>query len=96
LGGAVEHINIHNALIFTLPWAGGDDTTKHEALHGLGLNHTHRDSTPIDDAGYKFVFPNGNNFPAKSTENIMSYGNKVKKSTWRWQWHIINSNISEK
>lgn len=65
-------------------------------LQGLGLHHTHKDSTPIKEATRKYVYSNGNVNITNSTDNIMSYGNKIKKSLWRWQWHIINPNIKEK
>ena len=32
---------------------------------------------------------------SQSTNNVMCYRD-IAYSTWRWQWHIINPNISEK
>lgn len=95
--GQVQHIAIKNVFLFNgiMGAVRGNDTIAHEGLHGLGLEHTHSDSTPrpIPEPDRKFVFPNGNDFPAKSTDNIMSYGNKTKKSTWKWQWEIVRRNV---
>lgn len=103
--GAVEDIGIHNVIMFTLASGGDDCTLNHEALHGLGLCHTHRNHKPIPTVwkGYKYIFPCAIiNRPYQlsansrdSTENVMSY-RAVTKSTWRWQWNIINPKISEK
>jgi len=96
--GQVEKISTENVFLFN-GIRGGQrkaDTLPHEALHGLGLHHTHKDSTPIKEATRKYVYSNGNVNITNSTDNIMSYGNKIKKSLWRWQWHIINPNIKEK
>ena len=74
----------------------------HEALHGLGLYHTHReqkdtingrevDTEPIiKDSKKKYVYKH------KTTTNVMSYNQPRNYTTWRWQWSIINPNISEK
>jgi hypothetical protein len=37
-------------------------------------------------------------FTDNATRNVMSYSvdEKEKIYLWRWQWHIINPNISEK
>lgn len=84
--GCVEDISVHNAIMLL----GRRDTTlPHEAVHGMGLYHTHRDSTPIKHANIKYTFNNG------TTTNIISYA-PIRNTSWRWQWHIINSNISEK
>lgn len=48
---------------------------------------------PIRESERIFVFANGNDFLTKSTDNIMSYGNKIKKSTWKWQWDIVRKNV---
>ncbi len=99
--GAVEDIGIHNVIMFTLV-PGDDCTLNHETLHGLGLNHTHRDERPNSTAGYRYTFPCAisNQLQAvansrASTDNVMSY-RSVTRSTWRWQWHVINPKISEK
>lgn len=84
--GCVEDIGVHNAIMLL----GRRDTTlPHEAVHGLGLYHTHKDSSPIKEPTRKYTFNRG------STTNIISYAS-VRTTTWRWQWHIINSNINEK
>ena len=71
-------------------------------MHGLVLNHTHRDERPNSTAGYRYTFPCAisNQLQAvansrASTDNVMSY-RSVTRSTWRWQWHVINPKISEK
>jgi hypothetical protein len=93
--GQVQDIKLKNVFLFNGIQGAtrGRDTIVHEGLHGLGLHHTHSDSTPISEPERKFVFANGNNFPAKSTDNIMSYGQKIKKSTWQWQWDIVRRNV---
>ena len=93
--GQVQAISTKNVFLFNgiLGAARGDDTIAHEGLHGLGLYHTHIDSSPIKDRGRAYVYANGNTNLSDSTDNIMSYGRKLKKSTWQWQWKIINPNI---
>jgi hypothetical protein len=84
--GCIEGIGIHNAIMLL----GRRDTTlPHEAVHGLGLYHTHNDGIPIIETNRKYTFANG------TTTNIVSYAN-IRNTSWRWQWHIINSNIPEK
>ena len=80
----------------------GNNAFCHEALHGLGLYHTHReekstingrkvDTEPIiKDSKKKYVYKH------KTTTNVMSYNQPRNYTTWRWQWSIINPNISEK
>lgn len=65
----------------------------HEALHGLNLYHTHRDSTPLDHKNIKYIYPHANANPANATDNIMSYNGIKRKSSWIWQWKIIKNNI---
>ncbi len=93
--GQVQKVGIKNVFLFNGIQGAvrGDDTIAHEGLHGLGLHHTHTDSTPIAQPDRKFVFANGNDFPIKSTNNIMSYGNKTKMSTWKWQWEIVRRKV---
>lgn len=67
-----------------------DKTLSHEALHTMGLFDTHRDGT-IYDSDQKFIFTNGNDDPINATDNIMSY-NRIRRSTWHWQWKIIKRN----
>lgn len=90
--GAVDGIGIQNVIMFTL--SGGDDCTlNHETLHGLGLYHTHRNSSPVQHSNIKYIYPNALNNPIDSTDNVMCYRN-VAYTTWQWQWKIINSNIN--
>ena len=59
-----------------------------------------RDGTPyrrevdtepiIKDSKKKYVYKD------KTTTNVMSYNQPRNYTTWRWQWSIINPNISEK
>ena len=94
--GQVENINIKNVFLFNGIQGAtrGNDTISHEGLHGLGLFHTHKDgSQPIKNANIKYIFANGNQNPTNSTDNIMSYGQKNKKSTWKWQWDIVKNNV---
>lgn len=97
--GQVENIRTKNVFLFNGPRgsARGNDTMAHEGLHGLGLYHTHSDNTrySILEPDRKYVFANGNDRGslAKSTNNIMSYGNKTKKTTWQWQWEIIRKKV---
>jgi hypothetical protein len=70
-------------------------TLNHEGLHGFNLRHTHRDSKPINDSGYKYIFPNAiaSSFESgdsvNSTDNVMCYRD-VGITTWRWQWRRLN------
>ncbi|WP_312398269.1 hypothetical protein [Chryseobacterium sp.] len=86
VGGKVEHIGIRNAILFA------DCSTSaavHEVLHGLGLYHTHRDNYPTFDSKIKYLYQRD------TTTNVMSYS-LHQNILWRWQWHLINPNISEK
>lgn len=66
-------------------------TLGHEAYHGFGIYHTHREAaeTVIIYENKKYIY-NG-----RTTTNIISYSYN-RYSSWRWQWNIINSNIKEK
>ena len=49
------------------------------------------DTEPIiKDSKKKYVYKH------KTTTNVMSYNQPRNYTTWRWQWSIINPNISEK
>jgi len=80
-----------------------DHTLGHEVLHGLGLYHSHRNNAVLGNKNAKFIFPCAIENPPfqikpdndASTDNFMSY-RSVLRSTWRWQWHIINPKISER
>jgi len=79
----------------------GNTALCHEVLHGLGLLHTHREKKEINgrevnsepiikDSKKKYAYK------YKTTTNVMSYNQPRNYTTWRWQWSIINPNISEK
>jgi len=99
--GAVERLGASNVIMFTL--IGGDDCTlNHETLHGLGLCHSHRDHIiiPNNRPNYVYTYPNALASaiqpipnPLNSTDNVMCY-RSVAYTTWKWQWKIINSNIT--
>ena len=57
-------------------------TLCHEALHGLGLSHTHFEEEIILESEKKYVFIK------KTTDNIMSYS-ESRNTTWYWQWKIV-------
>ena len=79
--GAVEDIGIKNAFMFDQR----DSTTLcHEALHGIGLQHTHLDGIPETTRKHTFT--------QYKTDNIMSYDTDMI-STWHWQWEIMNKNV---
>jgi hypothetical protein len=77
----------------------GNNAFCHEALHGLGLYHTHReqkntingrevDTEPIiKDSKKKYVYKH------KTTTNVMSYNQPRNYTTWHWHWLIINPNL---
>ena len=88
--GQIQDVGTKNLVLFPNK---NDKTISHEALHGLGLAHTHSDSSPIPDAVVKYVFPNGNDDRPNATDNIMSYSAELRKSTWHWQWTILRRNI---
>ena len=94
INGFADHIKMGNKTIFkkalVLFNTRKDKTLSHEALHTMGLFHTHRDGT-IYDSDQKFIFTNGNDDPINATDNIMSY-NRIRRSTWHWQWKIIKRN----
>lgn len=81
--GQIQKTGIQNLLLFA-------DTTgsrvlgviSHEALHGLGLQHTH-EALGAD---------NPYNFTLRKTENIMSY-NTTLIYTWHWQWSNMKKNM---
>ncbi|MEN2416392.1 hypothetical protein [Flavobacterium mesophilum] len=87
--GQVENLGIRNLIL--LP-GRNDRTISHEGMHGLGLFHSHKDSS-ITSPNQKYVFPDGNTNPVNATDNYMSYTGAARKSTWKWQWKIINRNL---
>lgn len=82
-------------------------TLAHEALHGLGLYHTHREEDPITNEptmpvtyfNDKFVYHHADHLAPqnilKATDNFMSYNRNNRKTTWHWQWKIIRDNIKK-
>ena len=66
-------------------------TLGHEAYHGFGIYHTHRDDDllVITQKNKKYVYV------PRTTTNIISYSLN-RYSSWRWQWNIINPKIKEK
>lgn len=101
--GETESIGAKNAIVFTFPDVNNNHTLGHEVLHGLGLYHSHRNSAVLGNKNAKFIFPCAIENPpfqtkpndSASTDNFMSY-RSILRSTWRWQWHIINPKISER
>jgi len=86
--GRVEDFGIKNVLIAD----GRNKTTiAHEAYHGFGLRHTHREEKPIKDNRQKYIFPDAPGI--RSTDNIMSYNVDKRKSTWHWQWVIARKYV---
>lgn len=73
-------------------------TLNHEALHGLSLNHTHKDNPPTiekerkNEKTRKYIYPNALSAPANATDNIMSYQSDGK-TTWKWQWEFMRKNV---
>jgi len=57
-------------------------TLCHEALHGLGLLHTHLEEEVILEGEKKYVYI------CSTTNNIMSYS-ESRNTTWHWQWKIV-------
>ena len=66
-------------------------TLSHEAYHGFGIYHTHREADEllvITQKNKKYVYVR------RTTTNIISYSPN-RYSSWRWQWNIINPKIKE-
>ncbi len=88
IAGSTEEIGKKFVAIFK---GRGNATLIHEILHALGLYHTHRDGrAAIKDANQRFIFPKN------TTDNLMSYnkeGIDERKTTWKWQWEIINPKL---
>lgn len=94
IAGVVQDIATRNAIIFkALNYK--NSTLCHEALHGLGLCHTHRYKNPLESRKYKYIYPLGEARSTNATNNIMSYSGNAFTS-WRWQWAFINTNINQK
>ena len=91
--GRIQDVGIKNLILFP-------DRNKivmaHEALHGLGLYHTHLDERDkIKETNRKYVYFDASvpGYSDKATDNIMSYNKNLRKSTWHWQWRIIRENV---
>lgn len=79
--GQIESVGVHNLVLFP----GRKVTTcAHEGLHGLGLQHTHKDGALEPERKYIFI--------KRKTDNVISYAD-TRKSTWRWQWDILRANV---
>ncbi|MFK7002186.1 zinc metalloprotease [Flavobacterium oreochromis] len=86
--GRVEDIGKKSVVLYR----GRDDyTLNHEALHGLGLFHTHKDGS-ITNQNQKYTFIHAFTDATKATDNIMTY-QPDGKTTWQWQWKIIKKSI---
>ena len=91
--GQVEGIGIKNLVLFN---GRNSQVIGHEALHGFGLWHTHRERSGepiIRQANKKYVFPHGHYDSNNATDNVMSYRNNHMITTWNWQWKIIRKNV---
>lgn len=99
--GKVQGIGVQNVNLFD---GRGEMTLTHEALHGYGLYHTHREKytnssnlISITEPEKKYVFPNANDLTgtnkAKATDNYMSYNGNNRKTLWDWQVSIILKNL---
>ncbi len=72
----------------------------HEALHGFGLWHTHRElrrERRITQPNKKYVFPHGQKYypndNPNATDNVMSYRIGYLITTWNWQWKIVRNHL---
>ena len=89
--GQIQAIGTKNLVLFP---ERKHSAMAHEALHGLGLYHTHIDIVhhTIKEKAIKYIYPNATMDPTNATDNVMSYNNEIK-STWHWQWKIIRENV---
>jgi len=93
--GQVENIGIKNLVLFNNR-NRSDQVIGHEALHGFGLWHTHRElrgETIIIQPNKKYIYSYGHRNPNNATDNIMSYNINHMLTTWNWQWKIIRKHI---
>ncbi len=86
--GQIQKIGQKNLVLFGIR---DNETLPHEALHGLGLFHTHQDDA-VYESDRKFTY---NKY---TTTNIMSYKDASvptgdKLTTWHWQWQIVKSHV---
>ncbi|MGP1437341.1 MAG: phage baseplate assembly protein V, partial [Phocaeicola sp.] len=78
---------LKNIVLFKERNTADYSTLPHEALHGLGLSHTHRNDSPISEKSRKYIYVKN------ETDNVMSYNTKNMISTWKWQWEFVKGNI---
>lgn len=84
--GQVARVGVKNLILFNTNRY--DTTMAHEGLHGLGLYHTHKDSTGIlTESNRKFTYDR------RKTDNFLSYNTGNRKTIWLWQDKIIRKNI---
>lgn len=60
------------------------ETTVHELLHAIGLDHSFAPKNHCENALYTYE--------AEKTDNIMDYSSK-RYTTWYWQWKILWQNL---
>ena len=62
----------------------------HETGHSLGLGHSFINAQDGIEKSKKYYFESGDR-----TDNFLSYNQKntTRKSTWYWQWQIVNKEI---
>lgn len=96
--GNVDDIGIHSVNLYK---GRNNFTMSHEAMHGFGLLHTHKDLlsrtpdvfSPVTNPNAKYVYHHAYvNLPL-ATDNMMSYSGNIRKSTWNWQWKIMINNL---
>ena len=78
---------LKNIILFKNRNTADYSTLPHEALHGLGLSHTHRNDSPISEKSRKYIYVKN------ETDNVMSYNTNNMISTWKWQWEFVKGNI---
>ena len=78
---------LKNIILFKDRNTADYSTLPHEALHGLGLSHTHRNDSPISEKSRKYIYVKN------ETDNVMSYNTNNMISTWKWQWEFVKGNI---
>jgi hypothetical protein len=84
--GQIESVGMHNLVLFK---TRDNCTMNHEGLHGLGLQHTHRNDTPIKEVERKYIYPEyGAGHIKDTTDNVLSYL-PTGITTWYWQWKIM-------
>ncbi|AMA49708.1 MULTISPECIES: hypothetical protein [Flavobacterium] len=87
--GQIEDVGVKNLILYKMR---NNLTLSHEALHGLGLYHTHSNGV-ITEYNQKFTFVYARTNPLLATDNVMSYNGALRKTTWKWQWGIIKKKV---